>query len=76
MSLTVQELEAEILKLDLTNRAALAATLLKSLDDLSEQENEQLWLAEALRRKEDLQSGQVAPEDGDAVMERIAAELS
>jgi hypothetical protein len=75
MPRNVQELEAEVLNLDLSARAALAEKLLRSLDDLTEAENEQLWLAEALRRREELQSGRAAP-DGDTVLERAAAELS
>ncbi|MDZ7801214.1 MAG: addiction module protein [Trueperaceae bacterium] len=46
----VDELEAEILKLDLRQRARLAQKLLASLEELSEEENALLWAEEAARR--------------------------
>ena len=70
MAQSVQELEAEIMKLDLTARAALAEKLLQSLEDLSDSENERLWLDEALRRREEMQSGNMTALDGEAVMNR------
>ncbi|HZF51974.1 MAG TPA: addiction module protein [Polyangiaceae bacterium] len=54
MNLT--ELEAEALKLDPANRARLAERLLESLETLSEQENQQVWLDEAARRDADLEA--------------------
>jgi hypothetical protein len=69
------ELEEIVLKLDLPTRAALAAKLLRSLDDLSEEENQALWLAEARRRREELASGKVHPLDGEKVLQRLEAEL-
>ena len=56
MPLSLEELEDHVLKLDLQARAALAEKLVRSLDDLSEAENEQLWLAEAKRRQRPSQS--------------------
>lgn len=54
MNLT--ELEAEALKLDPANRARLAEKLLESLETLSDQENQQIWLDEAARRDADLEA--------------------
>ena len=54
MNLT--ELEAEALKLDPANRARLAERLLESLETLSEEENQQVWLDEAARRDADLEA--------------------
>lgn len=48
--MNTDELEAEALKLDPKSRARLAERLLLSLDDLSEQETAELWVAEAQRR--------------------------
>lgn len=48
--MSVDELEAEILKLDPQNRARLAEKLLASLEDLSEEESARLWAEEAARR--------------------------
>jgi len=49
-TMNVEELEAQALKLDHKSRARLAERLLVSVDELSEQESEQLWAAEAQRR--------------------------
>jgi hypothetical protein len=57
--MTIDELRREALELDLASRAQLARDLLSSLDDLSEAEIEELWLAEALRRHDDVASGAV-----------------
>ncbi len=48
--MTIDELMREALTLDPQGRAHLAHRLLDSLDELSEAEVEQLWLAEAARR--------------------------
>ncbi|MDI1450475.1 addiction module protein [Polyangium sp. 6x1] len=51
MNLT--ELEIEALKLDPADRARLAEKLLESLETLSEQENQEVWVDEAARRDAD-----------------------
>jgi hypothetical protein len=48
--MSIDELEAEVLKLEAQARARLAARLLDSLESLSVEENERLWLEEAERR--------------------------
>jgi hypothetical protein len=48
--MSIQELEAEVLKLDAKARARLAGKLLSSLEELSEEEVTQLWAEEAQRR--------------------------
>jgi hypothetical protein len=73
---SIEELEDHVLKLDLEARAALAEKLLRSLDDLTEAENEKLWLAEAQRRQQQLLRGEVQARDGEAVLQRAAAEIS
>lgn len=72
---SLQELEEYVLKLDLGTRAALAEKLLQSLDNLTEQENEQLWLAEARRRKEAMARGDASLRQGEDVLRRLEAEL-
>jgi hypothetical protein len=57
--MTIDELKREALGLDPSGRAGLARELLESLDDLSEAEVERLWLAEAVRRHEEVASGAV-----------------
>ena len=48
--MSLNELEAEALKLDPKARARLAGKLLESLENLSEEENTRLWAEEAQRR--------------------------
>lgn len=48
--MSIDELEAEALKLAPQGRARLAERLLASLEGLSDEENEQLWGEEAERR--------------------------
>jgi broad specificity phosphatase PhoE len=51
--MSVDELVAEALKLDVSTRARLAERLLAGLEDLSEEENLRLWAEEAARRNAD-----------------------
>ncbi len=51
--MSVDEIEAEALKLDPKARARLAERLLESLETLSAEENEKLWAEEAERRDAD-----------------------
>lgn len=54
--MSIEEIEAEALKLDPKARARLAERLLESLETLSDQENERLWAEEAERRDADWDS--------------------
>lgn len=56
--MSIEEIEAEALKLDSKARARLAERLLESLETLSDQENERLWAEEADRRDTDWDSAQ------------------
>ena len=51
--MSIDEIEAEVVKLDRQARARLARKLLESLETLPEAENEQLWAEEAERRDAD-----------------------
>ena len=53
-AMTADEIEAKAPKLDPKARARLASKLLDSLEALSEEENQQIWLEEARRRDADL----------------------
>lgn len=68
-------LETEALKLSVAERARLAEVLLRSLDDVSDEDNERLWLDEAERRDGDFESGRVVGIPGDEVFARIRARL-
>ena len=54
--MSIEELEAEAMRLDPKARARLAGRLLESLDTLSEAENERTWAEEAEQRDRDLDS--------------------
>ena len=54
--MSIEEIEAEALKLTPQARAQLAGKLLESLEGLSDEENKQLWAEEAQRRDADLDS--------------------
>jgi len=66
-TMNVDELEAQALKLDHKSRARLAERLLVSLDELSEQESEQLWAAEAQRRDAQMDSDPSSSRSADDV---------
>ena len=65
------ELENEMLKLDPPTRARLAEVLLRSLDDLSENEVEALWLDEAERREKAWDAGEVEGIPAEQVMREL-----
>ncbi|RPJ29093.1 MAG: addiction module antitoxin RelB [Planctomycetaceae bacterium] len=71
--MSVDELKAEALRLDPQTRAYLARELLASLDTLSEAEIEKLWLDEAIRRDEELDSGAARTHPADEVLDRSRA---
>ena len=74
--MSIEELEAEALKLDPKARARLAGRLLESLEELSEAENQQVWAEEAQRRDAELErdpSGEIA---GDQVFRESRAKLN
>jgi broad specificity phosphatase PhoE len=48
--MNIDDIEAQVLKLEPQARARLARRLLESLETLSEEENERLWAEEADRR--------------------------
>ena len=48
--MNIDDIGAEVLKLDPQARARLAKKLLESLETLSDEENERLWAEEADRR--------------------------
>lgn len=73
--MTIEELEAEVLKLNPSLRARLADKLLRSLEALSDAENERLWAQEALRREQELEAGAV-PRPAEEVFRDARARLA
>lgn len=55
--MSIQELEAEIFKLNLKDRANLLEKILLSFDNLSETENLEIWVREAEKRSQQIKSG-------------------
>jgi len=74
--MSIDELEAEVKKLSLRERAALARRIVESLDELSEQEIETLWIEEAERRLDELEHGQVIEVSAEEVLRRARASIS
>ncbi|HEX8619340.1 MAG TPA: addiction module protein [Thermoanaerobaculia bacterium] len=69
----LKEIAAEALELPLTARAELASQLLDSLDQLTEEENEQLWAAEAEQRYAAYKAGEIEAVPAEEVFARIRA---
>lgn len=74
--MSLKELEAEIKKLDLKDRATLAKWIVESLDDLSEAEIETLWAEEAERRLDELEHGLVTEIPAEEALRRARAVIS
>lgn len=74
--MTLEELEAEALKLTPRLRAKLAQKLLHSLEALSDAENERLWAEEAMRRDEELETGAATARSAEDVFRDARLRLS
>jgi hypothetical protein len=74
--MTTNDIEAAALALDVGARAKLAEMLLRSLDDVSEEEIERLWVEEALRRDAEFDAGTANARDADDVFRDARARLS
>lgn len=71
MGRNLKDIAAEALELPLTARAELASQLLDSLDDLSEEENDQLWAEEAERRYAEYKAGVIEAVPAEEVFARL-----
>ncbi len=69
------KLEAEALKLPPEQRARLAERLISSLDQATAADSEGLWIREAERRLEELESGRVEPIPAERVLEKARSSL-
>lgn len=67
--------EKEALELPVAKRAKLAQRLLESLDQLSVEEAEKLWLSEAVRRAREIDGGKVRSVTADELERRVQARL-
>ncbi len=64
------EIFEKALRLDIDNRAALAQRLLASLDELSEEETERLWVQETQSRLVEYRAGRAKAIPADEVVKK------
>lgn len=74
--MSIEEIETEIKKLNLGDRATLAKRLVESLDELSESEIEALWAKEAEHRLDELEQGLAIEIPAEEVVRRARATIS
>ncbi len=74
--MTTEQVENEALKLKPEARAELAEKLLRSLEDLSDEDIDQLWAEEAVRRDEELDAGTASMRDVEDVLRDVRARIS
>lgn len=72
----IEKLKGEALQLAPEVRAYLARELLASLDTMSEDEIERLWLDEALHRDDDLDKGIAKAYPAQEVLRRVRSRLT
>jgi putative addiction module component (TIGR02574 family) len=72
----IHEIEAEIRKLSIAERAVLAKRIVESLDELSASEIEALWAEEAERRLDELEHGLVTEIPAEEVLRRARVAIS
>ena len=73
--MAVDKVEKQLMELDINSRAKLASKLLKSLEELSEDEIEKLWAEEAFRRDEELTKGKAKSINADVVFKNARSRL-
>ncbi len=71
MSLTLDQITEEAMKLSPDSKALLADKLVESLDLEAPDEIQRIWSAEAIRRRDEIRSGRVAPIPGEEVLEEV-----
>ena len=74
--MTTNEVEAAALGMDAGARARLAQKLLHSLEDLSAEEIDRLWIEEAVRRDAELDAGSAKTRQADDVFRDALARFS
>lgn len=75
MSPELLECKTQALKLPPSDRATLAEQLIASLDELSSEQNEQLWLDEADRRYWEYKKGTVSARSAEDVLRDARAAI-
>jgi hypothetical protein len=75
MATTVEKLVEEAMTLPSESRARLADLLVESLDADELGRIDQLWVAEAKRRRDEVRSGKVEPIPGDEALRKVRDSL-
>jgi putative addiction module component (TIGR02574 family) len=73
MERNLEDIASEALAMSIEARAALAKRLLDSLDDLTPDESERMWVGEAARRYEQLKAGTAKSLPSEEVFARLDA---
>lgn len=68
MTIPVEKLTEEMLALPSDARALLADRLVESLDPINDESIRALWVAEAIRRRNEVQSGTVQSIPAEAIL--------
>ena len=76
MALNWEEIADEAMALPSESRARLADRLVESLDVAELGTIDNLWAAEAIRRRDEVRSGSVATVDGDDALRKVRSALS
>ncbi len=71
MPLTFDQVADEAMQLPAAARALLAERIVESLDTAEADEIQRAWMAEAVRRRDDVRSGRVQPIAGDDVLAEV-----
>lgn len=71
MGMTIEQIAAEALSLSNEARAALADRLVESLDPADDSYVKQLWVTEAMRRRDDVRSGRVKTIPSEEALARV-----
>jgi putative addiction module component (TIGR02574 family) len=71
MPLTLEQLTEEAMRLPVASRILLADKLVESLDFEELDEIQRLWTAEAIRRRDEVRSGQVQAVPGEEVLDEV-----
>lgn len=76
MSMTVEQIVNEALGLPSEARALLADRLVESLDPAEDGDIRQLWMAEAIRRRDEVRTGRVRTVPGEEGLARVRRAVS
>ncbi|MBA2242982.1 MAG: addiction module protein [Chthoniobacterales bacterium] len=75
MPLTFDQVADEAMQLPAAARALLEERIVESLDTTEADEIQRAWIAEAVRRRDDVRSGRVQPIPSDEVLAEVRRAL-